>query len=102
MGICRRYGSPNGFDFILKDGTYIPQKGTGSKIPMKKGDVARMVTGAGGGYGNPLKRPVEKVVMDVKNGYVTLQGAQDIYGVFINPDTYSVIGISDARKEIQG
>lgn len=95
-------GSSNGFDFILKDGTYIPQKGTGSKIPMKKGDVARMVTGAGGGYGNPLKRPVEKVVMDVKNGYVTLQGAQDIYGVFINPDTFSVIGISDARKEIQG
>lgn len=91
-------GSRNGFDFILKDGTHVPLRGTGSKIEMKKGDVARMVTGTGGGYGNPLRRPVEKVAMDVKNEYVSLEAAEQIYGVLLDPDTFEVKGITDQRK----
>ena len=94
-------GSPNGFDFILKDGTHVPVRGTGSKIPMQKGDIARMVTGAGGGYGNPLKRPAEKVAMDVKNEYVTLEGAEQIYGVVVDPETFAVLGITEERKAFE-
>ncbi len=35
----------------------------------------------GGGFGNPLERPLEKVIMDVKNGLVSKNGAKEDYGV---------------------
>lgn len=37
----------------------------------------------GGGYGAPFQRPVEKVVEDVRNGLVSLEGARLDYGVVI-------------------
>jgi N-methylhydantoinase B len=91
-------GSPNGFDFILADGTYIPQQGSGSKIPMKKGDIVRMVTGTGGGYGNPLERDPEMVAEDVRNEYITAETAQNIYGVIVDPETFTVKGYTEARN----
>ena len=42
--------------------------------------VANMNPG-GGGYGNPLERPIEKVILDVKNGLVSIKGAHQDYGV---------------------
>lgn len=42
--------------------------------------VANMNPG-GGGYGNPLERPIEKVSLDVKNGLVSIKGAREDYGV---------------------
>jgi N-methylhydantoinase B len=92
-------GSPNGFDFILKDGTHVPLRGNGSKIPMKKGDIGRMVTGTGGGYGNPLHRAPEKVAMDVKNEYVSLKAAKEIYGVIVDPETFQVVGTTPERDQ---
>ena len=41
----------------------------------------------GGGFGNPLERPLEKVIMDVKNGLVSKKGAREDYGVvFMDQD----------------
>lgn len=40
----------------------------------------------GGGWGDPKKRDVEMVRMDVKNGYVSRQVANDIYGVSLTDD----------------
>ena len=94
-------GSPNGFDFIRADGTYDGPYGSGNRIPMKKGDVIRMVTGTGGGYGNPLARQESRVAMDVKNEYITVEDAREIYGVEVDPVTFEVIGLTEARKEFQ-
>ncbi len=91
-------GSPNGFDFIRKDGSYVEQAGTGSKILLHKGDIVRMVTGTGGGYGSPYNRSPEKVAMDVKNEYINRKDAKEIYGVLIDGETCEVLGITDARK----
>lgn len=93
-------GSSNGFDFIRKDGTYVKQVGTGSKILLQKGDTVRMVTGTGGGYGNPFKRPEEKVAMDVKNEYITIEDAKNIYGVILEQDTLKVTGITKEREQL--
>ncbi|MBQ9979714.1 MAG: hydantoinase B/oxoprolinase family protein [Oscillospiraceae bacterium] len=92
-------GSPNGFDFIRADGSYDGPYGSGNRIPMKKGDIVRMVTGTGGGYGNPLARTEERVAMDVKNEYITADDARDIYGVEVDPVTFEVKGYTQARKE---
>jgi len=46
----------------------------------------------GGGFGNPLDRDPEKVRWDVREGYVSLEKAQDVYGVMLDtgPEQYAV------------
>jgi N-methylhydantoinase B len=39
-----------------------------------------------GGFGPPWKRPAERVLADVLDGYVTIEGAQRDYGVVIGAD----------------
>jgi N-methylhydantoinase B len=58
---------------------------------IKPGDRITNMNPGGGGYGNPMERPVEKVVWDVKNGLVSLDGAKEDYGVIIkDPATLDV------------
>lgn len=47
------------------------------------GDRVQLNLPGGGGYGNPLQRPVELVLNDVINGYVSLEAAEREYGVII-------------------
>lgn len=44
------------------------------------------VQGGGGGWGDPLARPVDWVVEDVRDGLVSLQRARDVYGVVITAE----------------
>jgi N-methylhydantoinase B len=69
-----------------------------ARYMLKKGEVARLVTGTGGGWGDPLERPVEEVVEDVKDGYVSLEQAERDYGVTLAPDTFEVVVLSPERK----
>ncbi|MDD5493340.1 MAG: hydantoinase B/oxoprolinase family protein [Dehalococcoidia bacterium] len=59
---------------------------------LQPGEAMISMSSGGGGFGNPLDRDPEKVRHDVREGYVTLEKARDIYGVVINTDTelYSV------------
>jgi N-methylhydantoinase B/oxoprolinase/acetone carboxylase alpha subunit len=41
-------------------------------------------TPGGGGLGNPLVRDPQRVVNDVRNGYVTLTKAREIYRVAVD------------------
>jgi N-methylhydantoinase B len=50
------------------------------------GDVIRREMTGAGGYGNPFDRPVEEVLDDVLDGYVTARGARESYGVVLVPD----------------
>jgi len=50
---------------------------------IKPGETVTNKNPGGGGFGHPFKRPVEKVVWDVKNGLVSLKGAKQDYGVVI-------------------
>jgi N-methylhydantoinase B len=52
--------------------------------------VVSFQTGGGGGYGSPLERESEKVLLDVINGYVSLQKAREEYGVVINEDRMKI------------
>ncbi len=36
----------------------------------------------------------------MKNGYVTLEGAKNIYGVIVNPDTFAVEGLTGERDAL--
>ena len=65
---------------------------------MNTNDVVRLITATGGGYGNPYKRPAEKVAMDAKNAYITVAQAEADYGVILDPVTFAVIGLTEARR----
>ena len=61
-----------------------------ARVELADGDSATVVTGAGGGYGDPLERPVERVLDDVLDGYVTIERAREDYGVVIDADAMRV------------
>jgi len=76
-------------------GEYVLRRSDGSimNLPSKctlkiyKGETLLVHTPGGGGYGSPLKRKPEYVLRDVKNGFVTIESAERVYGVVINPLT---------------
>ena len=39
--------------------------------------------GGGGGFGEPFERPPERVLVDVRSGYVSVEAAARDYGVVI-------------------
>src|SRR5699024_9294351 len=82
-------GSTNRFYIEKNNGEVDGPFGVYPRYPLQKGDVLKLVTATGGGYGNPLNRPAEVVLQDVKNGYYSINDAQEIYGVDIDPETFS-------------
>ena len=66
---------------------------------VKPGDRAANMNPGGGGYGNPFERPVEKVVWDVKNGLVSIEGAREDYGVVIRDLT--TLAVDQAATQAQ-
>ena len=54
--------------------------------PLRHGDRVTIVTGGGGGYGDPLTRPPAMVAADVADGYITPDAASEVYGVAIGAD----------------
>lgn len=72
-------GSGNYSVIVRPDGVTEPF-GAAARLRVAKGEVARLVTGTGGGYGDPRKRPRERVAEDLKNGYITAEQARRDYG----------------------
>ena len=68
-----------------------------SNLPLQAGDILDISSGGGGGYGDPLKRDVEKVEWDVLNGYISPEKTEKAYGVWIDPQT----GKADLAKTAQ-
>lgn len=50
------------------------------------GDIIRLQGPAGGGYGDPFERPAERVLEDVRCGFVSRQRAREAYGVSVRAD----------------
>jgi N-methylhydantoinase B len=92
-------GSRNYMKITYVDGREPTVIGKIARLPVKKGDVVSLVTGTGGGYGDPYARPVEKVVDDVKNGYITPEMAEKDYGVVVDPETLKVVNLTGERAK---
>ncbi|CAM1368016.1 hydantoinase B/oxoprolinase family protein [Tenacibaculum xiamenense] len=75
-------GSYNYFMIIRKDGTQ-ERYSLGTNIKLEKGDIVRCTTATGGGYGDPKKRSVDQVLLDIKNGYITEEQANEHYNIGI-------------------
>jgi N-methylhydantoinase B len=62
------------------------------------GEAYVLESGGGGGYGNPLERPAERVRQDVVEGYVSPAVAHDTYGVVLQEGTLAVDEVATARR----
>ena len=52
----------------------------------KPSTIFRYLTNGGGGFGDPLEREPERVMVDVRDGDVTIEGAARDYGVVVKGD----------------
>src|SRR5262249_3901309 len=53
-------------------------------LKLTPGDVVRIVSPGGGGYGDPFERDTERVRQDVANGFVSAADAAAVYGVVLS------------------
>ena len=90
--ICAPWGLRGGNDAlanrisIRRDDGAIERFPTGKIKPteINKGDGFTVETAGGGGFWSPLERPAERVLADVRSGYVSLEAARRDYGVVIH------------------
>jgi N-methylhydantoinase B len=75
-------GSRNELQILRVDGT-VETVGKVTGLPLKRGDLVRMTTAVGGGWGDPHKRDKKLVADDVRNGYITAAQAREHYGLEI-------------------
>jgi N-methylhydantoinase B len=59
---------------------------------LKKGDLLRLERPGGGGIGSPLERARERVVDDVRQGYVRPESAESDYGVVVRASEPPFLG----------
>jgi N-methylhydantoinase B len=64
---------------------------------IKRGDVLRIATGGGGGYGHPFDRPAEKVLEDVLGGFVSVDAARKHYGVVVSDGALDLAATTTLR-----
>jgi N-methylhydantoinase B len=74
-----RDGSPNYVEVVGADGT-TDRFGKVARRPLQAGDLVRLVTGTGGGYGDPRERERDEVEADLADGIITERDAREIYG----------------------
>jgi N-methylhydantoinase B len=55
-----------------------------AQIPLAPGDRYVSWTAGGGGFGDPMRRNPQAVLEDVRNGYVSVEAARELYGVVIS------------------
>ncbi len=60
----------------------------------------RLDTPGGGGYGDPLARPPERVLADVREGLVSAEAAERDYGVVLTADKQKVDEAATAEKRV--
>jgi N-methylhydantoinase B len=66
------------------DGRELP--GLVDAEPVRAGQIIRIRTTGGGGWGDPYDRDPAAVERDVRDGKVSVTGARDDYGVVLGPD----------------
>jgi N-methylhydantoinase B len=99
-----RAGRPG--KILLNPGTpeerEIPQVGDG--VQLKRGDLLRLMTCGGGGWGSPFSRDPVLVQQDVARGFVSIRGAIEDYGVALDPQSFEAdkATTEERRKQHSG
>lgn len=72
----------------LRDGPDGDHRSIGSgRQNVRAGASARIMSGGGGGWGDPLDRPLDEVDADLLDGFVTTDAGERCYGVVVDRST---------------
>src|SRR5262249_58547305 len=73
----------NRFSVLRKDGSTqrLPTGKTPGHVALEADDGFLVEVGGGGGFWEPMEREPERVLADVRSGYVSLESARRGYGV---------------------
>jgi N-methylhydantoinase B len=73
-------------------------------FPLERGDCVRILTGGGGGWGEPHARDPDLVARDVRDGLVAVANAAAIYGVVVDLDKQAAdrAATENLRAELSG
>lgn len=96
-------GAPNRF-FVRRNGKVVEPSDVPGKIsgfPLIRNDIVVLESAGGGGYGDPLDRDPLAVAADVREEYITVQHAQEKYGVVIDADTVNTAETMAARDRLK-
>lgn len=72
-------GSANRAEIHRLDGA-VERATMATGVPVRAGELIRIVTGTGGGFGNPHERSREALESDLRNGYITQTQAASAFG----------------------
>jgi N-methylhydantoinase B len=79
-------GNPGSLNYVevlrSRDGS-LERHSAVTALPLSRGDVIRIHTANGGGYGDPHQRTRERVCDDVRNDYVSAAEAREVYGITV-------------------
>ena len=87
FGVAGAHGGAANRFIVIRDGKIIqpsPVPGKVGGFPLRNGDIVRLESSGGGGYGDPLDRDPTKVKRDVHLGYLDLIRAKERYGVVLD------------------
>ena len=93
--LVRRRGDDCFRDFTEAFGTVSPSKLSG--VILRAGDVVRIESAGGGGFGDPREREPSRVLADVLDGLVTPSEAARAYGVALTAEGTAV---DEVRTEL--
>ncbi|HEV7979209.1 hydantoinase B/oxoprolinase family protein [Amycolatopsis sp.] len=87
---CPPWGLQGGLPGAVND-TIVVQPGGEPKhikkhtgLGLEAGSKVTFRTAGGGGWGNPLDRPIDEITEDVLDGFVSAEAARELYGVAIS------------------
>jgi N-methylhydantoinase B len=83
-------GAKSSKELIRTNGERIKLPSKISQVVVRKGDQLCYHTAGGGGWKDPLDRPTAKVRLDVIRGLVSIEKAEEDYGVVLDRETMEV------------
>ena len=97
------WGLAGGSDSVATSFTLFPDTERSRRVgtfraKVAAGDRVSVVTGGGAGYGPRWERAGEAVLADVRDGYVTVDGARRNYGIIITGDAIDMQTSRDRQR----
>ena len=93
-------GAPAGQRKRGRDGELSDELGSYARVVLEPGETIVSMSSAGGGYGPPAERDPRRVEKDVREGWITVGRARDVYGVVLD-ETGVVDAEATARRRLE-
>jgi N-methylhydantoinase B len=65
---------------------------------VRRGEVVRVETGGGGGWGHPFDREPQRVLADVRGGFVGRESAEEHYGVVLSAEGAAIDEVATEKR----